>query len=147
MTCYRVQLFVLLIPTMMACSEPKCPANLIQQGTVCKRCPEGSEKRGNQCIDVDSGEGVGTTDVSDEAPTDLDEDEGGARGALKTTKAELGRRMPAQTQMTHPATRIWTETESAQVPRSSATTETALVCTNRDPTLIATITRYGAPPV
>lgn len=90
MTCYRVQLFVLLIPTMMACSEPKCPANLIQQGTVCKRCPEGSEKRGNQCIDVDSGEGVGTTDVSDEAPTDLDEDEGGSAGSAEDHEGGAG---------------------------------------------------------
>lgn len=55
-------LSVVVALLVAACSDPRCPRDLIQEGAVCKHCPEGSEKQGNQCIDLDSGTAAAPVD-------------------------------------------------------------------------------------
>ena len=69
-----------------ACSTPKCPRDLIQRGKICSRCPEGSEKRGDECFGSDGGmvepvEADEDAQVGDEDEADASSDpDGGANG-------------------------------------------------------------------
>jgi hypothetical protein len=61
---------------LTACVEPRCPRVLIQRGHVCKHCPEGSEKRGNDCFTLDGGvivEPVGAEEGGPSSHEGLDE--------------------------------------------------------------------------
>jgi hypothetical protein len=61
---------------LAACSTPQCPRNQIQHGMTCSHCPEGSEKKGNQCLTSDGGVVVepveGDEDGGDEGDGDAD---------------------------------------------------------------------------
>ena len=50
--------FALALTALMltaACRDPRCPRNLVQDGNVCRRCPDGSAIKNNLCIGHDGG--------------------------------------------------------------------------------------------
>jgi hypothetical protein len=55
-------LLSLLVLAQLACSDPRCPAHLIQRGSYCHSCPDGSVARSGTCVTLDGGGEVSSPD-------------------------------------------------------------------------------------
>jgi hypothetical protein len=105
---YLMQLRTLaaaLFCTLLAhgCSTPKCPRDLIQRGKVCSPCPEGSEKQGNECVDLDAGVTVEPIEADedaevgeqDDAGEDAASEDGGSPAKAEYALGKAGETCPA----------------------------------------------------
>jgi hypothetical protein len=35
---------------LLGCHDPRCPRNLVQDGMICRRCPDGAHVEKNMCV-------------------------------------------------------------------------------------------------